>query len=122
MLRIRLYLDEDVLPELARILRARGFDVVSAPERGTGGWSDPEQLAFAATENRAILTFNFVDFQRLGDEWFADQRPHAGIIVSYRQYSRRQIGDLARVVIAFLNQVSAEELASTVRVLDEFAS
>ena len=120
-MRIRLYLDEDVLPELARILRERGFDVVSAHERGTVGWTDSEQLDYAASQERTILTFNFGDYQRLGDAWFKAGSPHAGIVISYRQYARRQTGELVRATTALLNQMSAEEIRNTVRVLDEFS-
>jgi hypothetical protein len=120
--RVRLYLDEDVIPDLARILRARGFDVISAHERGTQELPDDKQLAYASADGRAILTFNFVDYLRLGDEWYEADREHAGIIVSYRQYTRRQIGELARVTTSLLNQVSVEEIRDTVRVLDEFSS
>src|SRR5688572_5830863 len=97
-------------PELARILRARGFDVTTAHELGTQALDDERQLEYATSDGRTILTFNFVHFLRLGDSWYAAGREHAGIVVSYRQYARRRIGDLARATTALLNQVSAEEI------------
>jgi hypothetical protein len=48
--RARLYLDEDVLPELARVLRSAGHDVISAHEVAALGIGDKDQLAKAATE------------------------------------------------------------------------
>jgi hypothetical protein len=115
-----LYLDEDVVPELARVLRGHGHDVVSAHERGRQGVSDEAQLAYATAEDRALLTFNYPDFLRLGQEWFFAERAHAGIVVSYRQYGRNQLGELARAVVALLTDVPAEDLRNTVRVLDAF--
>jgi predicted nuclease of predicted toxin-antitoxin system len=116
----RLYLDEDVNPELARILRTLGYDVTSVHEAGTREQSDDEQLARAADEGRAILTFNYADFLELGRAWFLAGRPHAGIVVSFHQYSRRELGELLRAVLSLLNAVSAEELRDTIRILDQF--
>jgi uncharacterized protein with PIN domain len=118
--RARLYLDEDLTPDLARLLRAAGHDVVSAHERGASGLSDEDQLELATAEDRALLSFNYRDFIALSQRWSKDNRQHAGIIVSYRQYSRRALGQLTRAVIALLDQVTGEDLASTLRSLDEF--
>lgn len=85
MTEVRLYLDEDVLPGLARLLGVQGYDVVSAHEVGALRLSDEEQLLRASAEGRAILTFNYTDFLQLGREWFRAGRAHSGIIVSYRQ-------------------------------------
>jgi predicted nuclease of predicted toxin-antitoxin system len=118
--RPRLYLDEDVLPELARLLREHGDDAVSAHEVGALSLPDEEQLARASIQGRAILTYNYRDFNQLGEDWFRAGRSHAGIILSYRQYSRGQVGELLRTVLALLDSVSAEELANSVQVLDRF--
>jgi predicted nuclease of predicted toxin-antitoxin system len=59
---IRLFLDEDVWPGLAVVLRERGFDVVHAYEVERGGMPDADQLAYSAQEGRAILTHNTKDF------------------------------------------------------------
>lgn len=84
-MRARLYLDEDVLPDLAPILRAAGHEVVSAHEARALGLSDEDQLARATAEIRALVTFNYHDFIRIGHEWFAAGRSHAGIVISHRQ-------------------------------------
>lgn len=115
-----LYLDEDVLPELARVLRGHGHDAVSTRECGNLGLSDELQLRYTAAEQRALLTFNYPDFLRIGRDWFLANRPHAGIIISYRQYGRSQMGELTRLVLALLYAVPAPSLYDTVRVLDEF--
>jgi len=71
-------------PQLAAALRHDGFDALSCPEAGLSnrGISDAEQLAFAAREGRAILTFDVRDYRRLDAEWKSAGRAHAGIIVS----------------------------------------
>lgn len=51
-------------PIVARILRGRGFDAVSANEAGHGQASDREQLDFAVAGRRALVTFNVADFAR----------------------------------------------------------
>jgi len=66
---IRLYLDEDVHKRVASALRLRRFDVVSAHEVGRWGLSDAEQLAYAATEGRALFTYNTPDYLRLHLDW-----------------------------------------------------
>ena len=55
---MKLYVDADITPKLARVLRERGYDVVSAHEVGNADASDGEQMAFAVAEERALLTCN----------------------------------------------------------------
>ena len=90
---IKLYLDEDVDPLLAEVLRDRGFDCISTHEVNNRGRSDLDQLAFAAGQGRAILTFNVRDFVRLAQEFDAAGKSHKGIIVSdhpaFRELLRR---------------------------------
>lgn len=119
-MRLRLYLDEDVIPELARVLRSRGWDAVSAHEVGAFSLTDEEQLDRASAQGRAVLTFNYGDFLRIGREWLIANRPHAGIIVSFHQYQRRELGNLARLCLALLDAVSADNLRDSVLVLDDF--
>jgi predicted nuclease of predicted toxin-antitoxin system len=70
------YLDEDVSIVVAAILRARGFEVVTARDIGQLGLSDSEQLASAAQTGRVFLTHNRVDFERLHREWLESGRSH----------------------------------------------
>ncbi len=100
----RLYLDEDFIPQLARVLRTHGFDVISAHEVGNAGLPDDRQLEFAAREGRAILTCNAGDFSQLAERWSIEGRLHSGIIVSYRQYRRDELGALIRATVALLSE------------------
>jgi predicted nuclease of predicted toxin-antitoxin system len=79
---LKLYLDEDVDPLLAPVLRDRGIDCLSTREAGNLGIPDLDQLAFATSQRRALLTFNVKDFVRLARNYAAAGKPHTGIIVS----------------------------------------
>ncbi|GAB4448846.1 MAG: hypothetical protein Fur0044_44490 [Anaerolineae bacterium] len=66
-----------------------------------------------------LLTFNERDFVLLAQRWVAEGRQHAGILLS-DQFTRRQLGELLRRVLRFLNTVSAGEMVNTIRYLTEF--
>ncbi len=116
----RLYLDEDVVPDLARVLRSAGHDAISAHESGALGLSDEDQLLRATAEGRALLSFNYRHFILIARDWSEAGRPHSGIIVSYRQYRRRELRDLRRAVLHLVEVVTAEELENSVYALDQF--
>lgn len=105
---IALYLDEDVHPALAVILRERSFDVLTASEAGMLGKSDPEQLEFATREGRAILTHNIRDYVQLARQYDERNRSHAGIIVS----DQLPLRELLRRTLKLLTALSAEEIAN----------
>ncbi|MCI0746718.1 MAG: DUF5615 family PIN-like protein [Verrucomicrobia subdivision 3 bacterium] len=69
-MQVRLYLDEDASSRsLARGLRARGIDVLTAVEAGRLEEDDPNQLDFATQQGRAIYTYNVAHFYRLHTTW-----------------------------------------------------
>jgi predicted nuclease of predicted toxin-antitoxin system len=61
----RLYFDRHIMTRLAVDLRGRGYDVLTTEDAGKDTASDEEQLAFATTANRSIITFNIRDFAPL---------------------------------------------------------
>jgi len=77
---------------------------------------DDVQLAHAASEHRAILTFNIGDFAVLHEQYMADGKEHWGIILS----NREPIGELLRRILHLLNSTSADDLKNQVRWLSEF--
>ena len=117
---VAVYTDEDITSELAPILRERGFEAESALEAEMIAAEDGEQLAFAADRGMAILTSNVADFIRLAEEYAAAERPHAGIILSSEQFSRRRLGDLLRMILRLLNTLSADDLRNSVVYLQSF--
>ncbi len=104
---ISLYLDEDTISRaLIRSLRARGVDILTAREANRLGFSDQEQLAFAASQGRVILTFNTRDYAKLHTKYILQQRNHAGIIVS----DQIQVGLLVRRLLKLIDAKSSDEM------------
>src|SRR5438128_7427072 len=72
----QLYADEHIPTELIERLRTLGHDVSGVVEAGQTGGHDAKVLADATAANRAVLTFNRWDFDRLHRKRAA----HAGIV------------------------------------------
>jgi hypothetical protein len=108
---IDLYLDEDVDVLVAELLRARGFVVVTTREAGRLGTSDDEQLSYAISECKALLTHNRTDFERLATASFAVGRKHYGIIIA----TRHDAHELVRRLLIVLNRASSDEMEDQVR-------
>ena len=53
---ICLYLDEDVNVLVADLLQARGFDIITARDAGQLRATDAEQLAYAVSQARTLVT------------------------------------------------------------------
>jgi hypothetical protein len=98
---VRLLLDEMLSPVIARELRAQGHDVEAVaghPEREA--LSDPDVLALARAERRAIVTNNIRDFRPLHVEAVLPGGPgHYGMIFMPGSY-RRTKSDIGRIVAA----------------------
>lgn len=92
---MRFYLDEDVIPLAARLLRDRGLDAVSVHEVGAIGLSDESQLLRATAQGRCLVTRNRDDFIRLTVEAFASGRPHHGVIIVPFSFPNTRPGYLA---------------------------
>ena len=108
---IKILTDEDVWVGLAPALRDAGYDAVSVNELGRKGLSDEEQMIFAATEDRAILTHNIQDFAPLSTEYYEQGQPCSGVIVA-RQFDK---GTLIRRTLILLQTLSPDNLANTLR-------
>src|SRR5262245_17722017 len=115
----RLYFDRHIMRRLADDLRNRGFSILTTEEANKDRATDEEQLAFAATDNRAILTFNIRDFAPLHEQWRAAGRSHSGIIVS-QQLGRRQYGLFLQRMLRLLNQFGSEQMRDNFIHLEQF--
>ena len=113
---IKLYLDEDVHPALAPVLRERGYNVISTTETNRKEKSDTEQLDFAISEKRAILTFNIKDFVLLYNEYFDKNRKHWGIILS----SQLNFKETLRRILKLLNNKSVSDLENNIEFLNNW--
>lgn len=112
--KIKLYLDEDMHPDIAPVLRSMGFDVVTTIEAGNKGFSDEAQLEFARKTGRTICTFNIKDFVLLYNRCYSEKRDHAGIIVS----SQINLKETLKRLTNLLNHKSADNLADNIEFLN----
>ena len=103
---MKLYLDEDISPRVAEILRKKGMDAVSAHEIGMLGASDDEQLAFADAEGRVMVTRNRSDFIPLTVQYFNDLKPHSGLIIVPHTIPGSEFGKLAALLVKYCKERS----------------
>jgi hypothetical protein len=75
------YADEDIDLPLVRALRTQGFDVLTAHDANQLGQDDDEQLAFASSIGRVILSYNRKDLRSWHRRFLAAGLSHAGIVL-----------------------------------------
>jgi len=82
-------------PALAKRLRDKGYDVLAAldVEVGLSSRSDDDVLAWAARNNRCVVTENISDFARLA----AQGATHAGLVFVSAQRFPRTASGLVRI-------------------------
>ena len=78
---MKFYLDEDLSPKIAELLRKNGVDCISAHEAEMTQASDLEQLRFSADKKRCLVTRNRDHFIRLTVQFFNDYLPHYGLLI-----------------------------------------
>lgn len=108
---IELYHDEDVSALIAELVRARGFSVLTTLKAGNLGKSDAEQLEFAVSKKRVLLTHNRVDFEILAKEYFEQDKTHYGIIIAVR----RLPNEMTQRLLGVLNYTTADEMINQIR-------
>ena len=101
---MKYYLDEDLSPKIAQILRKNGVEALSCHEAGMVGGSDLEQLEFAAREKRCLVTRNRDDFIKLTLQFFNDHRPHYGVLIVPYTIPGDQFARIARLLKAFASR------------------
>jgi acetolactate synthase regulatory subunit len=107
---IDLYLDEDVNVLIADLVRARGFQVTTTQAAGQIGTTDANQLAFAASQRKAILTHNRVHFETLAQRYFEEKKTHSGIIIAVRRPPK----ELSRRILILLDSMTADEIENQI--------
>lgn len=110
---ICLYLDEDVNVLVADLLKARGFDAITARDAGQLQATDAEQLNYAVSQKRTLVTHNRTDFEELVLEYFESGKMHYGVIFAVR----RSPHEIAQRLLAIVNHVTADEIQNQVRYL-----
>ncbi len=101
-----LYTDEDMSALVATLLRSRGLDVTTVPEQATLGKTDNEQLEFATSVGRCILTHNRVDFERLHLQYLEADKQHFGIII----VPQKNAYEIAQRVGILVSALTAEDI------------
>jgi predicted nuclease of predicted toxin-antitoxin system len=115
---VKLLLDEMLSPAIAQDLCAQGLcaqghDVLAiAGDRAREGMSDPEVMALARIEHRAVVTNNLRDYRPLHHEAITPGGPgHYGMIFmpgSYRR-TRADTGRISTALLALLSQYPADD-------------
>jgi predicted nuclease of predicted toxin-antitoxin system len=76
---MKFYLDENMSPKIAEIVRTLGTEAVSAHDVNMAGTADEEQLDFAAHQKRCLVIFNRNDFIELSRMYLDAGRAHLGL-------------------------------------------
>ena len=101
-----LYTDEDMSALVARLLRSRGLDITTVPEQASLGKTDNEQLEFATSLGRCIVTHNRVDFERLHLRFMEEGRQHCGIII----VPQKNAYEVAQRIGILVSTLTADEI------------
>ncbi|MEO8496798.1 MAG: DUF5615 family PIN-like protein [Planctomycetota bacterium] len=107
---IRLHLDESVTVAFVASLRGRGIDVTASVDAGLVGASDEQQLRFASSQGRVLITHDD-DFLRMHHAGAS----HAGI--GYCHQSKYSVGELLQILLLLHACVDAEEIVDCVEYL-----
>ena len=89
---------------------AHGVNCLTTQQAGNLGLSDVQQLAFATTEGRALVTFNCKDFLPLVQQCQESSRTHAELILS----KELPVPELLRRFRRFLHQHQTDDLDNMV--------
>jgi len=106
---IKLYLDEQVDPDVAKGLQRHEIDVLTTQDAHMLGATDPEQLEYATRLGRTIFTQD-KDFLRLA----ATGVSHAGIAYVHQG---APIGDLIERLRLLVGAMTPEEMINHVEFL-----
>lgn len=96
---MKVYLDEDLSPSVALLLRQRSVDATSAADVGNSQLGDRAQLEYASGEGRAIVSRNVVDFLRLAHDAVATNTAHAGIVLVPSSFRGNEYDAIAGAIV-----------------------
>jgi hypothetical protein len=99
-------------------LQARGVDVTTALAEGLSDASDDEQLDYASSQRRVLVSYNVSDFPRIHAERLAAGQAHGGMIIAPQQ--RYSIGERIRRLLFLLSSKSAEDMENQIEYLSNW--
>lgn len=107
---IQFYMDQHFPTAASQGLRRHGVNVLTSQEADRCGYSDLDQLAFAAAENRVMVTFDtdFLVLHQAGT-------PHAGI--AWCQEQKYGIGQLIQALLLLHGVLDRESMAGHIEYL-----
>lgn len=109
---MKYYLDEDLGPKIAEILRKNHIDAVSAHEVGMLQAADIEQLDRASSETRCLVTRNRNDFIRLTVQFFNEHRLHEGVLIIPHTFPGDRFLRIAKAIIKHHTKYSKSTMES----------
>lgn len=102
-MKVKFYTDEHISNSILKALRKKEIDVLTMHEAGRAGDADSEQLEFARTKQRVIVT-NDSDFLILHDSGI----DHAGIAFVTSQFI--PVGVVAEYLVLIHEVLTMEEM------------
>lgn len=113
----RFLLDEHVWGGLIDVGRRLGADILVVQTKLPEGTCDEDVLAYAASQERILLTSNAQDFAPLAAEWFLTDQEHRGIIIVSGQTNRSL---LSRALENIIQNHRPSDFKNTFRFIQEF--
>lgn len=104
---IRFHLDEHIAPEIAHALRRRGVDVTTTIQTALRTTKDPQQVAFAQSQQRVIVT----DDRRLIG-WGRANANHPGMVLANSR--KHSTGEIIEGLTLIYKLLKPEEMAGRV--------
>jgi hypothetical protein len=99
---MRFHLDEDQSHRARSVAMVRyHLDVTATPDEGLFRRVDREQLMFAGSQGRCIVTRSGPDFIALTAEFLAEGLPHAGVLIVPRSMENHEFDRIARALAWF---------------------
>ena len=106
---IKFYCDEHIPLSIAKALKRRGVDILTAQEAGLMGMADEKHLQLAVSQARTIITqdTNFLRIHGTGTS-------HQGIVFAHQGTS---IGEFIQGIILIYQVLSEQEMKNHVEYL-----
>ena len=73
--------------------------------------SDADQLAYAVSQRKTLLTHNRADFEALAQTYFTTGQPRSGIIIAMRHPPY----EIVRRLLLILNRMISDEMQDQLR-------